>query len=669
MELLTKILIANRGEIALRIIRSAKKLGIRTVSIYTASEQEAGFVRLADESVCIGNGPLTSTYLDIDKIIGIAISTGSQAIHPGYGFLSESHAFAKACEENHIIFIGPSSEVLKLMSSKPASKQLAMSLGIPVAFSQKIDLHSPLPDETNLKYPMLIKASYGGGGKGMELVLNNEELKEKIEKSSRMALNYFGNGEIFIEQFIQNARHVEVQILGDNFHNIIHLYERECSIQRNHQKIIEEAPAIFLKEELRDTLLQAAVKIAKAVNYSGAGTVEFLVDERGNIFFMEMNPRIQVEHAVTEEITGIDIVREQLRIASGFPISVSQEELTLKGHAIELRVYAENPAHDFTPSSVVMRSVNLPVHPDLRIESDINDNQSFTNQFDPLIVKIIAFCSDRQSAIYLLREQVKNLNIIGPETNTKYLEAILAHPAYEQNNLSVEFCKDNHRLLIDKYISKIDITQLRYLIAFAIYEAYLQNKDHHNSNSWNYLGYWRAMATSIPLSIDGEKYGVNFKLKNKTNPEFEFEGVRTGFKIINQSANCIDIVIDKKTRRISAIFENQYNVNVSPENRQHIISFPGFLGAYPEVVNGPDNNSKLENGEIQSPLHGKILEINIIENQIINKGDLMMVIEAMKSENRILSPRDAKVKKIAVKVGDQVTDRMPLVFLEDYKNE
>ena len=275
MALLDKILIANRGEIALRVIRSAKKLSIRTVAIYTESEKEADYVKLADESVSLGDGDLSTSFLNIEKIINIAISTGSKAIHPGYGFLSENPAFAKACEEHQIIFIGPGSGVLRLMGNKPAAKSLADSLGIPVIFSQTIDLLSTDRSEDQLQFPALIKASYGGGGKGMELVHNHEELKRQVEKSTRAALNYFGNGELFIEQYIQNARHVEVQIIGDNFNNIIHLYERECSIQRNHQKIIEEAPAIFLSCELRTKILEAALKIGKAVNYSGAGTLNF----------------------------------------------------------------------------------------------------------------------------------------------------------------------------------------------------------------------------------------------------------------------------------------------------------------------------------------------------------------------------------------------------------
>ena len=665
MAFLDKILIANRGEIALRIIRSAKKLSIRTVAIYTESEKEADYVRLADESVNLGSGDLNSTFLNIDKIIQIAISTGSKAIHPGYGFLSENPMFAKACEDQQIIFIGPNSEVLRIMGNKQTAKSLATRLGIPVIFSRKIDLKSPDPDEDQLHFPAFIKASYGGGGKGIELVHNQDDLKRQVEKSARTALNYFGNGELFIEQYIQNARHVEVQLIGDNYNNIIHLYERECSIQRNHQKIIEEAPSIFLSPELRSKILDSAIKIGKAVNYSGAGTVEFLIDEAENYYFLEMNPRIQVEHAITEEVTGIDIVSEQIRIASGLSLSISQDEVIIKGHAIELRIYAEDPSQNFAPSPFLVLSVNLPKQSNLRIETDITCNQQIMTQFDPLLLKVIASGKDRESAIKLLQTEIKNLNIIGPETNTRYLEAILSHPDYKQNNITVEFCKDNHKLLIDNYIIQLNPDPLHFLIALAIEKFYFANVRPETSDPWKYLGYWRVTDQTIRLNIDGELVSVEICLRDKTKAAYKLNGTKHWFKIVNESKSQTGIMIGANTKQISFSIENQYGMLISCENQQHKISFPGLLRSYPETIASSDNTSDIETGEIKSPLHGRILEINVKKNQIIKKGDLMMIIEAMKSENRILSPKDAKVKKIAVNVGAQVTDQMPLIYLED----
>ncbi len=665
MKFFNKILIANRGEIALRIMRSAKKLGIKTVAIYTESECNAEYVKLADESVTLGNGNLESTFLNISKIIEITKSTGAQAIHPGYGFLSENSDFAKECEENNLVFIGPSSEILKLMSSKPQAKLLAQSLGIPVAYSIKIESNTPIPQDELLKYPILIKASFGGGGKGMELVNDYIELKEKIEKSSRIALNYFGNGEVFIEQFISNARHVEVQLIGDNHNNIIHLYERECSIQRNHQKIIEEGPAVFLSEALRNELLNAAVKIGNALNYSSAGTVEFLVDELGAFYFMEMNPRIQVEHAVTEQITGVDIIGEQLRVASGLPLSFSQKDIKTCGHAIELRVYAENPAQNFTPSTHPLISINLPNSSNLRIESDINIKHTTANQFDPLLVKFIGSGKDRESVIRQLQEQLQDLNIMGPETNVKYLEAILAHPNYRSNKITVEFCKNYHSDLIRKYNRELTNNQLIQLIAAIIANVYIKSEEQSINDPWKYLGYWRSHSNNIRLFIGHESYQVLYDSRDKLYPSFELEGKKINFIIDKRGENFIDVRFENKISRIFVNFRYSKKYTASFENTEYTISLPGLLENYADVIIGTENDSKFESDIIKSPLHGKILEINVIESQLIKKGDLILVIESMKSENRILAPKDAKVKRIAVNVGAQVTDRMPLIFLEE----
>lgn len=666
MAILDKILIANRGEIALRTIRSAKMLGIKTVAIYTESEKGSVYVRLADEAVSLGSDDLNSTFLNIEKIISIAISTGSKAIHPGYGFLSEHPDFAKSCEEHQLIFIGPNSDILRLMANKQEAKLLATSLGIPVVASHKVDLASPLISG-EFEFPLLIKASYGGGGKGMELVHSPDDLIRQLEISSRIAQNYFGNGELFVEQYIRNTRHVEVQIIGDNFNNIIHLYERECSIQRNHQKIIEEAPAISLTPELRQNLLDAALRIGKAVNYSGAGTVEFLVDESGNFFFMEMNPRIQVEHAVTEQVTGIDIVAEQLKIASGFPLSISQEEVIVRGHAIELRVYSENPAKKFAPSSIPLLFINLTEHADLRIEADLHEKPRGNSQFDPLLLKLIGRGKNRIETIHLLQLHLSDLNIIGPETNTKYLEAILGHSDYQKNNISVEFCRNNHNKLIDSYINKSDSTTINYLISFALYMGYWGDDQIKTTDPWKHLGYWRLSSQTIELIIDTEIYNVQTDLRNRSYPVFVLNGETTHFTINDVSIKSVDVCIGNISKKISYIQDHQNTISLSLENIQHKITIPGLLSSHPEMTAGSEVHSTFKSGDIYSPLHGTILDINIQENQLIKKGDLLMVIEAMKSENRILSPHDAKVKKIAVTVGEQVTDQMPLIFLEDLK--
>ncbi len=665
MALLNKILVANRGEIALRIIRSAQQLGIRTVAVYAEAEKASGYVKLADEAVSLGSGETAQTFLNMNRIIQIATSTGAQAIHPGYGFLSENPEFAEACEKNQLVFIGPSADVLRLTGNKPEAKALAERLGIPVAFSLKIDPGTPDFNYDSLPWPVLIKPSYGGGGKGIELVQNKKELKRLLEKSSRIASNYFGNGELFVEQYIQNARHAEIQIIGDNHMNIIHLYERDCSIQRNHQKIIEEAPATWLKSGLRNDLVTAALKIGKAVNYSGAGTVEFLIDQPGNFFFMEINPRIQVEHTVTEMVTGIDIIREQLLIASGFRLSVSQDEVNLSGHAIEARIYAEDPLDHFLPSSLPILSVNAPEHKHLKVETDLNVNQHNKHQFDPLLMKLIAHAKNRESALDLLGNEIRNLNIIGPETNVKYLETILEHPVFRQNKTTVEFCRNHHESLTTPYKIQLLEAHLPFLLALPLELVYLKIGQPSTTDPWDYLGFWRLIQPVIPIAVNDQRFNVVLKLKNKANPSFLMNESEFHFKAGDQTHNNISISVNDVTKRLSYVFDNQNNICISCENHQYTVTLPGQLKSYPESGMKPGIQSYFETGEIKSPLHGKILEINVVKNQIIKKGELMMVIEAMKSENRILSPRDAKVKKITVNIGAQVTDQMPLLFLEE----
>jgi acetyl/propionyl-CoA carboxylase alpha subunit len=664
MELLNKLLVANRGEIALRIIRSAKLLGIPTVAIYPESEKESGYVQLADEKVSLGEDCLNATYLNISRIIGIALSTGSTAIHPGYGFLSENHDFALACQENRIIFAGPEPGVLRLMGNKPDAKKLAKSLGIPVVTGIRTDDLTDL-EGLEIAYPVMIKASFGGGGKGMKIVSNPEELSTWLRRSSRAALEYFGNGELFVEQYIPGARHVEVQIIGDAYGNIVHLYERECSIQRNHQKIVEEAPAIFLSSELRGKLLADAVRIGKATGYTGAGTVEFLVDKGGNYFFMEMNPRIQVEHAVTEEITGIDIVSEQLKIASGFPVSFSQDQVVITGHAIEVRIYAEDPAKEFRPSSQPVISVNLPRHKNTRIEADMKVSRDTMNNFDPLLLKLIAKGENRGEALNVLRDSMKDLNIIGPDTNTAYLERILCHPLYQQNNLSVEFCRNHHRELTSYQERGADPGLLPYLTGLSIVKSYLEKENDSDTDPWKYIGYWRITMPAIPVTVDGETYRVSLTSPDRSMPAFRLNGVENKIESIVRSGDCIEMTINGVTRKMNYHVSDAGETRLCCGNMQHRISLPNLLKNYPESGMRQVHGTVSESSEVLSPLHGKILDICIQENQLIKKGDPLLVIEAMKTENHILSHKDARVKKISVKVGAQVTDRMPLIILEE----
>ncbi len=664
MALPEKLLVANRGEIALRIVKSAKQLGIKTVVLYAEAEKDSGYVALADEAVSLGMDGLNSTFLNMERIIEIALTTGSTAIHPGYGFLSENADFARACEKNRIAFVGPDSSVLELMGDKPAAKKLAAKLGIPVIAGHNIEFSDIITFES-LEFPLLIKASHGGGGKGMQIVHNQAELSALALSSSRAALNYFGNGAIFVEKLLKDARHVEVQLLGDQHGQLVHLFERECSIQRNHQKIVEEAPALCLNPQLRADILAAALKMGVAVHYTGAGTVEFLVDQNGNYYFMEMNPRIQVEHAVTEEVTGIDIVAEQLKIAAGLPLSFTQEDIKLKGHAIEVRVYAEDPANGFIPSSAELVHINLPNHPNLRMEADINLERPTGNQFDPLLLKLIAHGSDRLQAVGLLSKTIHELNVIGPPTNVQYLERILCHPKYLQNNISVEFCAANHVELIEYQNEKPDSLDQAYLFAMAVALRYLAHFKQTNRNPWDYLGFWRVNTPYIPISIDGLSYQLGVNVNDKSNPGFLSEGIYTSFHMKEWSATCLEIFIHQTGRKIYYQSDPSGRFRVSCGSKCHSIGFPGLAENLAESFEAGNPATREEKAEVISPMHGKIMEILVKENQWIKKDDPLLVIEAMKTENKILSHKDAWVRKISVRVGTQVTDRMPLILLED----
>lgn len=448
--MIKKVLIANRGECALAILRSAKELGIKTVAVYTEVDFKEPIVYLADEAICVGKNFSKDSYLNTEALITTAIQMGCDAIHPGYGFLSENFNFAKSVEKNGLIFIGPPSDVIKAMSDKLIAKNLMNELSIPTVAGSNI---KGLCDEEiklicrKIGYPILIKSRFGGGGKGMRRVDDENKLLELIELTRKEAQNSFGNNEVFVEKFIENPRHIEVQILSDG-KNVIHLFERECSLQKNSQKIIEEAPCYFISKTLKEKLYDASIKIAKASNYVGAGTCEFLVDKDENFYFMEMNTRLQVEHAVTEAITGIDIIKEQFRVASNLGISFKQEDVKIDGHSIEVRVNATNPLKDFIPSSGEITFLLTPSGMDTRFESSIYKGSEISVFYDSMIAKIIVKDSTRLNAIKKMRRAIEETIIEGIDTNLGFLYAILFNKDFLRGNIDTSFIEKNQNLII-----------------------------------------------------------------------------------------------------------------------------------------------------------------------------------------------------------------------------
>ncbi|MDA3928077.1 MAG: ATP-grasp domain-containing protein, partial [Prolixibacteraceae bacterium] len=646
----SKILIANRGEIALRIIRAANELSIKTVAVYARGEEENLHVSKADEAVCLGEGNLNETYLNIEKILFIAKGKGVDAIHPGYGFLSENAAFAEACTKNKIIFIGPSAKVLEQMGNKITAKKIAEAAGVPVLSSYNVNASS-IANLVIEKFPVLIKASYGGGGKGMQIVNNETELKHKVEQASRSALNYFGNGDIYIENYIEDARHVEVQILGDSFGEIVHLYERDCSIQRNHQKIIEEAPATSIEPQLRETLLRSAIKISKSVVYENAGTVEFLVNSNNEFFFLEMNPRIQVEHPVTEGITGIDIVKAQLSIATGNPLSFHQSDVVVTGHAIEARIYQENPQTNFTPSTDTIDFFQFPHENNLRIESDLNYPLNTVNQFDPLLAKFIVHAPTREQAMMGLSCSLIGFYVDGPTTNSNYLNSIINHPAFFKNKISTQFCATEHSILLEHCrVSKKQLDLYSFLASAVIFSQ--SNDQNKRKSIWNSLGYWR-IDMQMEFEFENEIYRVNWN-KNNSIYNFTIDGNKFEVELVSKTENLILLKTSKSIEYIYLISNTKGEFRIGVNGFIYSIRNLDSLSHYPE--NELTNKSEIENNTnvITSHLHGKIISVKVKKNQTVNKGEVLLIIESMKSENTIVAPRNATIEKITIEEGNQV---------------
>lgn len=464
-----KILIANRGEIALRVMRTCKQMGISTVAIYSEADRNSPHVRFADEAVCVGPAASKESYLKIDTIIDVCKKLSVDGVHPGYGFLSENANFAKACKENGIIFIGPTPEAIEIMGSKLAAKQAVSKFDVPLVpgTDQPIsDINEAKQLASEIGFPILIKASAGGGGKGMRIVNNVEEFEEQMKLAVSEATSAFGDGSVFIEKFVTSPRHIEIQVLGDTHGNIVYLFERDCSVQRRHQKVVEEAPSAVLTPALRKQMGEAAVQVARSVNYLGAGTVEFIVNANLDFYFLEMNTRLQVEHPVTEMITGKDLVKEQINIARGEKISFTQEELKINGHAIELRVYAEDPENHFLPDIGKLEIYRIPKGEGVRVDDGFDEGMDIPIYYDPMIAKLIAHGVNRQDAIEKLKQAIADYQIKGVKTTLPFGTFVLHHPAFTTGNFDTKF--------VDNYFHPEQLAQDETLLASLIAAKILQ---------------------------------------------------------------------------------------------------------------------------------------------------------------------------------------------------
>lgn len=651
------LLIANRGEIACRIIKTARRLGIKTIAIYSDIDNQALHVKLADKAYKVGAASSQDSYLNIDKIISIAIETQAEAIHPGYGFLSENPEFAKACGENNIIWVGPSVEAMEVMASKQIAKQKLEQTNVPLTpgFHGKDQGDEQLRQEAiKIGFPLLIKAANGGGGKGMRLVQNEHELRNAFASSRREAKKAFGDDTIILERYLKYPRHIEVQILADHYGNVIHLFDRDCSIQRRNQKVIEEAPALNLSDNLRAKMRNAAIEVAKTINYQNAGTVEFLVDEQENFYFIEMNTRLQVEHPVTEMVTGIDLVEWQLRIACGeklFP----QEDITCKGHAIECRINAEDPENNFLPSIGKVRVHKLPENGGVRLDSGIEDDANISIYYDPMLAKLIGYGQTREEAAKNLIHALSDFHLTGIKTNIPLHQAILTSPDFYQTP-NTGFLE-----LVNLNYATINIEKA---LLFAIAKTYISMGETltdplrldtigfqlYQKSSW----IWR-------YSFQGKEYEVKVQGTNSSSFVAEVEQQSFEVSLLDRGPTLqprdVAFRIDLGSSILSAyIYQNDDIFDVFTAGCQIKIEKRNNFFQHETLTDAA-------HAKLTAPMPGTIVAILKNKGDEVQRGDKLCILEAMKMEHTICAPYNGMIEDIFYKVGEQVAEGEYLINL------
>ncbi|RDS90827.1 acetyl/propionyl/methylcrotonyl-CoA carboxylase subunit alpha [Pseudomonas fluorescens] len=623
----TKILIANRGEIACRIQRTAQALGYRTVAVYSDADAQALHVQMADEAVRIGPAAVQLSYLNIPAILEAAEKTGADAIHPGYGFLSENPGFARACQDAGLTFIGPSAEAIELMGSKRRSKLAMLEAGVPCIAGYQ----GSAQDDTCLQreaerigYPLMIKASAGGGGRGMRLVHQPEALLESLHSARSEARHAFGSDELILEQALIEPRHVEIQLFGDRHGNLIYLGERDCSIQRRHQKVIEEAPCPVMTPELRQAMGEAALKAGRAVNYLGAGTVEFLLDRNGRFYFLEMNTRLQVEHPVTELITGLDLVAWQLQIAAGQPLPLEQAQVSLNGHAMEVRLYAEDPAQGFLPQTGEVLRWEPAVG--VRVDHGLYEGETISPFYDPMLGKLIAHGATREEARRKLLRAVEDTLLLGVTTNQRLLAELLKHPGFIDGDFSTGFIAEHF-----SEIPRQAATSDQLALAAALF--YQHSADQHSHG----LAGWRNNARvpcTFSLEVDGETHTVT-----------------TAPLPLSTDGRHATVVLNGIRRRIAYHLEGSR------------LWLPGLIvNNCTQQVAG--RQADAGSGTVKAPMDGAIVDVRVSTGEQVTKGQLLLVLEAMKMEHPLKADRDGVVKAVQVMAGDQVRNRQVLLEIE-----
>jgi 3-methylcrotonyl-CoA carboxylase alpha subunit len=665
---ISRILIANRGEIACRIIHTARRLGIKSTAIYASGEQYARHVMMADEAVQLKGSGLSATYLDKDQIIAIAHRYSIDAIHPGYGFLSESAAFAEACEREGFLFLGPDPKEIAFMGNKIRARELAISCGVPVLPSLEVKAKTRVNDAGGLRLPVLVKAAEGGGGKGMRIVYAEDQLEAAIESASREALDYFADGSVYLEEYSVEPKHIEVQIFGDGKGNVIHLFERECSIQRRYQKIIEEAPSPSIDSSLRGKITAMAVQYASSRNYRSAGTVEFILTPSKEIYFLEMNTRIQVEHPVTEAITGMDLVEMQIRLAEKGVLPCEQDEIQMRGHAIEARVYAEDPYSDFVPSPGTIQIYREPELEGIRIDSAYDRPGEIQELYDPMISKLISYGIDREDARKRIDDALSQYHILGVSTNIAYLKTLVQQPEFIDNSYSTHFTSLIQERLLYEFEKTRNLIPLHLPVLCWVIAQLNYNSFNKGSSEGDYACEFNFLR---PYS--------QFRVQLERN---ELQGT------VSTLGAKLEITVNGKVYHPQWKWENDhgeifaagksYPVWVTdPYLEQVFINLNGIqycLSRYPSPDQvGKDLKSDQSESQteqmIVAPLHGKIIKMNFQTGDSIHKGDVLLVIEAMKMENNILAPAAGTIGKVMADKGMQVKKDQHILQLILKSNE
>ena len=652
-----KILVANRGEIARRVMRTCRRMGIATVSVYSEADASAPFVAEADEAVLLGPAPSSESYLRIDKILEAAALTGADAIHPGYGFLAENAAFAAACGEAGVIFIGPTPDAIRSMGSKREAKALVGKAGVPVIPGYDGASQDPkdlAKEALRIGFPVLLKASAGGGGKGMRLVREEAELQDAIASAAREGQSSFGDGTLLVEKYIDDPRHVEIQILGDSHGNLIHLNERECSIQRRHQKIIEETPSPALDATLRNEMGQAAVACGNAIGYQNAGTVEFILAPDRSFYFLEVNTRLQVEHPVTECVTGLDLVEEQILVAQGEALRLTQDVVRLDGAAIEVRLYAEDPSAGFLPQSGRIVDWDLPSAEGLRVDSGVETGSEVSIHYDPMLAKIITYAETRALALQRMRSALRNLSAQGVTTNREFLLRVLDHPAFIAGDIDTHFIDKHLQGQLGDGASESD--EQRAAIAAAL--AAQQQRNRERVLVPNIPSGWRNnyhTPESVEYTIGDREIRVEYRHLGDDRFTVSVGEAERDVRVVSWDAPELTLEEGSHRWRARMSFDGD-------RTYVHSSHFSLGLTCKPRFA---DKTQAVPAGGCVAPMPGKVVELRVAEGDTVQAGQVLMIMEAMKMEHSVTAPQDGNVAQLLVAAGDQVEADALLVVVSE----